>query len=225
MYSSSPPAPPNFHPSRLSAKIGPWFFAVAGTFHFYSPRNWGHIFATEPRQRLPEAECRLTRRKRIDPRPAPLGWEIVLFVAGRDLASYSHHAITEYETDAGPADYAFVVDGQLLGICEAKKVTLGPQGVLTQAERYSKGAVATPLNFRGYRVPLLYSTNGEVLWHHDVRHRLHLARRIAEFHTPAAMDEIFCRDLDTACARLAAAPNDHPVTATVPPRRAVRSYP
>ena len=37
------------------------------------------------------------------------------------------------------ADYALVVDGQLLGVVEAKKVTLGPQNVLTQAERYSKG--------------------------------------------------------------------------------------
>ena len=29
-------------------------------------------------------------------------------------------------------------DGRALGVVEAKKVTLGPQGVLVQAERYSK---------------------------------------------------------------------------------------
>ena len=79
-----------------------------------------------------------TRRKRVDPLLKAQGWEIVPYVPGRPLSSYTHHAITEYPTSNGPADYAFVVAGQLLGIVEAKRVTLGPQNVLDQAERYSR---------------------------------------------------------------------------------------
>jgi type I restriction enzyme R subunit len=56
-----------------------------------------------------------------------------------DLSAYCAHAIEEYPTDSGPADYGLGVDGQLLGVVEANKVTVGPAGVLTQAERYSKG--------------------------------------------------------------------------------------
>ena len=36
----------------------------------------------------------------------------------------------------GPADYALSVGGEIVGIVEAKKLTLGPQNVLSQAERY-----------------------------------------------------------------------------------------
>jgi type I restriction enzyme R subunit len=35
-----------------------------------------------------------------------------------------------------PADYALCVDGHVVGIVEAKKLNLGPQDVLMQAERY-----------------------------------------------------------------------------------------
>src|SRR5436190_13554704 len=116
-----------------------------------------------------EAEWQ-TRKTRIDTRLQALGWKLAAFDADRALSAYRQHAITEYQTANGPADYALSVEGTLLGIIEAKKLSLGPQNVLVQAERYSRGATVNPLDFRGLRVPFLYSTNGEVLWFHDVRH-------------------------------------------------------
>jgi type I restriction enzyme R subunit len=151
-----------------------------------------------------------TRRKRVDPLLKSQGWEIVPYVLGRPLSDYTRHAITEYPTENGPADYALVVDGQLLGIVEAKRVSLGPQNVLVQAERYSKGATDSPLNFGGFRVPFLYSTNGEVLWFHDIRHPLNCSRRIAGFHTPSALAEMLARDLEQACRWFDAHANNHP---------------
>lgn len=151
-----------------------------------------------------------TRHSRIDPKLAGQGWKIVPFDPNCPRANYTRHAVTEFPTDSGPADYAFFVDGQPLGIAEAKRVTLGPQNVLTQAERYSKGVSDSPFDFRGFRVPFLYSTNGEVIWFHDIRDRLNSARRLAAFHTPAALSEILSRDLAAACAALAATPNNHP---------------
>src|SRR5208282_4488624 len=97
-----------------------------------------------------------------------------------------------------------------LGIVEAKKLSLGPQNVLTQAERYSKGVADSQFDFRGYRVPFLYSTNGEVLWHHDIRHKLNRSRRIWNFHTPSALVELLDRDFQADCAWFAANANSHP---------------
>src|SRR5450830_461276 len=150
-----------------------------------------------------------TRWKRVDPLLKAAGWTLVNFKEGLDFTKLTHHAIREFPTSNGPADYVLVVDGQLLGIVEAKKITLGPQNVLTQAERYSKGVLDGPINTHSYRVPFLYSTNGEVLWYHDVRHRLNRSRRIAHFHTPSALRDAFSRDLDAACRWFAANPNTH----------------
>ena len=151
-----------------------------------------------------------TRRQRINPKLQAASWRIVPFDPARPLSALNGCAIEEFETENGPADYALCVDGRILGIVEAKKLTLGPQNVLSQAERYSKGATTNGLTFRGYGVPFLYSTNGEIIWHHDIRHPLSRSHTIARFHTPEALAERFARDLDEACQRLLQTPNDHP---------------
>jgi len=78
-----------------------------------------------------------TRQTRIDPRFRAAGWSVVPFT-NPEPSSYSNAAVEEFETSNGPADYALCTQDQIVGVAEAKKVTLGPQGVLTQAERYSK---------------------------------------------------------------------------------------
>ena len=49
--------------------------------------------------------------------PVPL----VPFDEVRPVSDFSAHAVEEYPTENGPADYALVVKGQLLGVVEAKK--------------------------------------------------------------------------------------------------------
>jgi type I restriction enzyme R subunit len=87
---------------------------------------------------------------------------------------------------------------------------VGPQNVLTQAERYARGARGTRFNFDGLRVPFLYSTNGEIFWFHDVRHPLNRSRPVAGFHTPGALRELLQRDFDADCRKLLDLPHDHP---------------
>jgi type I restriction enzyme, R subunit len=152
----------------------------------------------------------LTRKRLIDPRVKAAGWQIVPFHPSRSLASYDRCAIEEYPTKNGPADYALCLGGKILGVIEAKKLTLGPQNVLTQAERYSKGMTENSLDFRGYGVPFLYSTNGEIIWSQDIRDPLSRSHIVAHFHTPDALAEKFGRDSDAACRRLLETPNDHP---------------
>ncbi len=151
---------------------------------------------------------RQTRKRRIDPRLKAAGWRVVPFVQSKPLEDYgAGAAVEEFETANGPADYALCDDGQVLGVVEAKKVSLGPQGVLTQAERYSQGVTQIPSTVGdGFRVPFLYSTNGEVYWFHDVRQPLNRSRRIDAFHTPAALRELLGRDLDTELKALSALP-------------------
>jgi len=123
------------------------------------------------------------------------GWENVRWSPGLDIRSLKNHAVGEYPTANGPADYALIVEGNLLGIVGAKKLSLNPSGVLAQAERYSQGVSESKLNYSGFRVPFLYATNGELIRFHDVRDSLNVSRPIAQFHTPAALKEFFGRDL------------------------------
>jgi type I restriction enzyme R subunit len=152
-----------------------------------------------------------SRKKRIDPMLASQGWKVVPFDETAPLAHYAKHAVTEFPTANGPADYALFAAARILGIVEAKKLSLGPQNVLTQAERYARGVTASPFDFHGVRVPFLYSTNGEVLWFQDIRHKLNRSHRITTFHTPAALEEILVRDFENACRWFDANPNAHPM--------------
>ena len=88
---------------------------------------------------------RITRKNRIDPLLKSLGWKIVPFDENCPLDQLSNCAIEEYETENGPADYVLCVDGRILAVVVAKKLTLGPQNVLTQAERYSLGLAPSKL--------------------------------------------------------------------------------
>lgn len=153
---------------------------------------------------------RKTRKKLIDPKLKATGWAIEPHDEKRSLSSYDRVAIEEFPTENGPADYALAVKGRILGIVEAKKLTLGPQNVLTQAERYSKGATQSPLDYDGFHVPFLYSTNGEVIWHHDARFSLNRSRPIARFHTPDALEEKMGQDFEETVERLSHLPNDQP---------------
>jgi type I restriction enzyme R subunit len=135
----------------------------------------------------------LTRKSRIDTRLRSLnpGWEIVKYQEGMDLSSLHGIAVEELPTENGPADYGLIVRGKLLGIIEAKKVTVNPQNVLEQAKRYARGATSGPGDWGGFKVPFLYATNGEIIWFLDVRDPKHISRKLTYFHTATAIEDFF----------------------------------
>lgn len=141
---------------------------------------------------MTEAEWQ-TRKQRIDTKLAALNpaWKVIPFKIGLDTSALTAHAVTEFPTGNGPADYALFVKGKFLGILEAKKVAVGAQNVLEQAKRYSKGAFQGSGNWDGYRVPFLYSSNGERIWYVDVRDNKSASRELSAFHTPDAISEMF----------------------------------
>jgi type I restriction enzyme, R subunit len=157
---------------------------------------------------MPTEAERVTRRQRIDPQLVQSGWRITRYEVDAGTSRLSRVAVEEYGTKNGPVDYALCNAGHVRAVVEAKKVTLGPQGVLVQAERYSKGIGQLPRYRDEFGVPFLYSTNGEVIWFHDVRHGLNRSRRVSGFHTPAALEEMLARDLDAETANLAGIPEN-----------------
>lgn len=140
-----------------------------------------------------------TRKERIDKKLKSIKphWSIIKYHNGLDISTLQRRAVEEYPTGNGPADYALFVKGKFLGIIEAKKLGVGPQNVLEQAKRYSRGAFDGPGNWNGYRVPFIFSSNGEVIWFLDVRNEKNISRRISNFHTSEALEEFFSTDKTT----------------------------
>jgi hypothetical protein len=78
---------------------------------------------------------------------------IARYREGLDLAALNCHAVEELPTANGPADYGLFVGGKLLGIIEAKTVTVNPQNVLEQAKPYAEGTLLQgPGNWSGFKV-------------------------------------------------------------------------
>jgi type I restriction enzyme R subunit len=147
-----------------------------------------------------------TRKQVIDPALQEAGWSpIVRYTPG---ATYGTAAVEEYETAEGPADYVLFHRGEALAAVEAKKLSLGPQNVLVQAQRYARGFRGGAFNFHGFRLPFVYSTNGQVFWFQDLREPTSRSRQVARFHTPAALREFLSRDNAAAHAWLGANPID-----------------
>jgi type I restriction enzyme R subunit len=148
---------------------------------------------------MSEAES-ITRKKRIDTRlnSSFLNWKIIHNDKVKDTSVLDAHAVEEYPTKTGPADYALFVNGKLLGIIEAKKIAVGAENVLEQAKRYSRGVKKTIGEWRDYKVPFLYSTNGEIIFHLDVRNKGNTSYQISDFHSPQALLDKFNRNTEGA---------------------------
>ncbi len=153
---------------------------------------------------------KVTRKKRIDAALKALGWIVVPYMAGINTSVYRHHAVEEYPTSNGPADYALFVNGALLGILEAKKYGVGAQNVLEQAKRYAKGLAPTIGKWNQYAVPFLFSSSGEQTYFLDVRNGQHISRSLQDFYSPQALWEFFNRDEAAAHQWFQKNPIDNP---------------
>lgn len=137
----------------------------------------------------------LTRKKRIDSKLTSLNppWKIIPYQEGIDISGLGRVAIEEFPTESGPADYALVGGGRLVGFIEAKKVSVSPQ-------RTGTGEAICPDHFRRYRElgwlssSFIYATNGEIIWFADVRTGMCTDRKISAFHTADSLQEKMVTD-------------------------------
>jgi len=103
-----------------------------------------------------------TRRLRVDKALHEAGWWPIVDYSKE--TKYQNGAVREYPTLEGPADYILFQKGTAVASVEAKKLTLGPQNVLGQAQRYARGFRDGEFEFGEYHLPFAYSTNGDVIW-------------------------------------------------------------
>ena len=144
-----------------------------------------------------------TRKERID-KALARHWNIIKHSDTIDISTLSNHAVIEYPTANGPADYVFFINGKPLAALEAKKVSTAAQEVLGQAKRYSRGLANGIGNWDGYKIPLLYSSNGEATWFVDIRDPKNIRRKTNGIHTPSAMIEILERNIEDSVNKLMA---------------------
>jgi type I restriction enzyme R subunit len=83
----------------------------------------------------------------------------------------------------------------------------GLQPVIGQAKRYSRTLADSPFRFGEARIPFVYSTNGYLVYHADLRPSLVTQREVARFHTPAALREGLSPDFPAADTWL----REHPI--------------
>lgn len=137
-----------------------------------------------------------TRKKYIDKLLIESNWGPI--VQHEETKQYNHGSVEEHPTETGPADYALFHNKKPLSVVEGKKVAIGVQNVLQQAQRYSRGSKNSPFSFREFKIPFVYSTNGKIIWFQDLRHPLNRSREVAKFHTPNALEEFLSRNDDAA---------------------------
>ncbi|HND88699.1 MAG TPA: DEAD/DEAH box helicase family protein, partial [Saprospiraceae bacterium] len=125
-------------------------------------------------------------RHNIDTQLAVAGWLV------QDMKKFNPTAATgvvvrEFQTDQGPADYLFFVDGEPAGIIEAK-----PAGtLLSQVEEQSSRYAAAKLKWTANRLPLyfLYESTGEETFFTDLRDPAPRSRRVFHFFKPETFRE------------------------------------
>jgi len=153
---------------------------------------------------LSEAE---TRKQLIDKKLEAVGYKKY---DKKDIPSFEgDYYIPEYPTLTGPADYLLVSDGVPLAIVEAKKLSVGPQNVLIQAQRYARGIEGTNYDFNGYHIPFIYSTNGEIIWFQDLTIPHSRSRKLSSFHNSNALKELLQSNREDAIQWFSDNPNDH----------------
>lgn len=133
-------------------------------------------------------------RERIDAQLKEKGWDELEETSGTGY-------IEEYETSSGPVDYVLLVDGEILGLVEAKKSDYNSSAAFAQAERYAKD-IETSYSFghkNQYHVPFVFTANGEKVEMKDLREYASSTKReLRGFHRPEALKKMLKKDLEGA---------------------------
>ena len=97
-------------------------------------------------------------------------------------------AVTEYQTDIGPADYVLFVDKKPVGIIEAKRVEEAIH--FTVHERQSESYASAKLKYLdNEKLPFVYESTGEVTKFTDYRDPKPRSRQVFSFFRPETFYE------------------------------------
>ncbi len=126
-------------------------------------------------------------RDAIDAQLQAAGWAVQSKDA-IDFHAGAGQAVREYSTDTGPADYVLFVDGQPVGVIEAKKETLGQNitAVEDQTAEYSAARLKW-VQSTGVPLPFLYEATGVLTRFTDQRDPKPRSREVFAFHRPETL--------------------------------------
>ena len=128
-------------------------------------------------------------RDAIDAQLRSAGW-VVQSNHAIDFFAGEGQAVREYPTDTGPADYVFFIDGQPVGVNEAKRETLGHN--ITTVEEQSAEYASAKLRYiqsSGVPLPFLYESTGVLTRFTDQRDPKPRSREVFTFHRPETLRE------------------------------------
>jgi type I restriction enzyme R subunit len=126
-------------------------------------------------------------RDRIDDQLRASGWE-VQGLAGLNPSAARGVAVREYPTDTGPMDYLLMVDGEPVGVIEAKREEEGHR--ISKAEEQSARYAEANLKHIGKAdLRFIYEATGEITRFTDRHDPIPRARELFQFHRPETLAE------------------------------------
>lgn len=125
-------------------------------------------------------------RELIDKKLVQSGWTLQDFRQLNIMESFGV-AVREYPTETGPADYVLFVDGEPVGIIEAKKDIVGENitTVENQSERYANSKLKY-IN-KDYRIRFAYEATGVLTRFTDYDDIKYRSRVVFSFHRPETL--------------------------------------
>jgi type III restriction protein res subunit len=127
----------------------------------------------------PEQEARVV----IDEKLEQSGW-VVQNVAQLNLGAALGVAVREFPTSTGPVDYALFIDGDPVGIIEAKKSSVG-ENITVVEEQSARYAISSFkwIN-REYTIRFAYEATDKLIKFTDYKDIKYRSRRVFSFHRP-----------------------------------------
>lgn len=127
----------------------------------------------------PEQEARVVIDKKLE----QSGW-VVQNVAQLNLGAALGVAVREYPTNTGPVDYALFIDGEPVGVIEAKKSSIGEN--ITVVEEQSARYATSSFKWinREYTIRFAYEATDKLIKFTDYKDIKYRSRRVFSFHRP-----------------------------------------
>lgn len=122
-------------------------------------------------------------RQEIDKQLTELGY-VIQDMADLDLTAARGVIVREYPTDTGPVDYLIFIEGEPIGIIEAKEIKKGEKLVVEVEKQTNRYKNSKFLYLPNADIRFVYESTGEITRFTDYYDEDYRSREIFTFHSP-----------------------------------------